>query len=228
MNGRSRVAVAAGSETLALRLRLMIEAEGAEAVAFDPKNPPVDVVLAVCVPGQVAAVQAALPALPLVQVVDGEDWEGLRQRVAGILAPPVAEVEAMSAALARSRVLLVDDSVTYREFLRLELTRLGAVVTACGTADDALVRLGEGGWDCVLIDLVMPGVDGAELCGRAARIRRQSGQGFVLAVLSSREGTNDLIRSLEAGADLFIGKSQDMSLFRVKLGAMLRRRFLIG
>ncbi|MCR6630853.1 MAG: hypothetical protein NVV74_12845 [Magnetospirillum sp.] len=77
-----------------------------------------------------------------------------------------------------------------------------------------------------MIDLVMPGVDGAQLCSRAARLRRDHGQSFVLAVLSSRESSADLIRSLEAGADLFLGKSQDVSLIRVKLGALLRRRQL--
>lgn len=233
MSARPQVLVAAGSETLALRLRLMVEAEGAEALAFDGQEPPDGLMLAVCAPSQVALVRAAAPRLPVLEVVDGEEWDGLRARLAGMLAAPVAEApvseaDDLSAALGRARILLVDDSITYREFLRLELTRLGASVTACGSAKDGLARLAGETWDCVLIDLVMPGVDGAELCGEAARLRRKNGQSFVLAVLSSREGTADLIRSLEAGADLFIGKSQNMSLLRAKLGAMLRRRFLIG
>jgi two-component system, NtrC family, sensor kinase len=122
----------------------------------------------------------------------------------------------------------VDDSATYREFLRLELTQLGAQVTVCSNAEDALTHLTHGDWDCILVDLVMPGVDGIQLCGRAARLRRDSGKAFVLGVLSSREGKADLIRSLEAGADVFIGKSLDAALFRAKLGAALRRRFLVS
>lgn len=162
------------------------------------------------------------------EVDEAEDLDQLRRRLAAALTEPASgEAEELNLALARARILLVDDSVTYREFLRLELSRLGARVTTCANAEEAMEHLRIGRWDCVLVDLVMPGVDGVELCARAARIRREQHRSFVLVVLSSREGKADLIRSLEAGADVFIGKSLDMPLFRSKLGAMLRHRFLV-
>lgn len=224
-NGRQRVLVAAGSETLALRLRLMLEAEGAEVVMLGDGAPD-DIRLAVSVPALAARVRATIPGVPVLELGDTDDWDGVRANLTRALASRRSEADELTRALVGAHILLVDDSVTYREFLRLELGRLGAAVTVCGNADDALARLADGGWDCVLIDLVMPGLDGAELCGRAARQRRSGGQDFVLAVLSSREGKNDLIRSLEAGADVFLGKSQDIALIRARLGAMLRRRAL--
>lgn len=229
MNGRPRVLVAAGSDTLQLRLRLMVEAEGGEAVALE--NGMVDGVrLVLAVPALRARAAAAAPGQTVIELADDADWPQLRRRLAEALAPPsaVSEAEAMGAALARARILLVDDSVTYREYLRQELVGLGAAVSVCGTADDAMARLAAGSWDCVLIDLVLPGVDGAELCGRAAALRRRGAGNFVLAVMSSREGKADLIRCLEAGADLFLGKAQDLALIRAKLGALLRRRALDG
>lgn len=231
MNRRPRVLVAAGSDTLLLRLRLMVEAEGGEAVALG--GDPVDGVrLVLAVPALKARAAAAAPGLPVIELSDDQDWSQLRRRLAEALEPPSvapgSEGDALAAALSQARILLVDDSVTFREYLRQELVRLGASVSVCGTADAAMVQLADGGWDCVLIDLVLPGVDGAELCGRAARLRRQGAGDFVLAVMSSREGKADLIRSLEAGADLFLGKAQDLVLIRAKLGALLRRRALVG
>lgn len=231
MTGRPRVLVAAGSETLALRLRLMLEAEGAlpEMLGEGPGDW-TRAILAVTVPTLAARVRMQAPGLPVLELKEGEDWGQLRTRLAAALAAaaadPAVEAHELAAALAKAHILLVDDSVTYREFLRQELSRLGAAVTVCGNADDALAHLACGGWDCVLIDLVMPGLDGAELCGRAARLRRDGGWDYVLVVLSSREGSGDLIRSLNAGADLFLGKSQDGALMRAKLGAMLRLRAL--
>jgi CheY-like chemotaxis protein len=230
MTARPRVLVATASGTLALRLRLMLEAEGAEVVMASDiivgTAPEVQMVVAST--GHVVVAGRLCPGAQVFEVAENEDWDNLRRRLAAALGPdPLrSEAEEMVAALARARILLVDDSVTYREFIRLELTRLGAQVTACGNAEDALAHLTSGEWDCMLVDLVMPGVDGAQLCARAARLRRDSGQRYVLVVLSSREGKADLIRSLEAGADVFIGKSLDMPLFRAKLGAMLRSRFL--
>lgn len=225
MNGYKRVLLAAGSDTLALRLRLMVEAEGGEVVVLGAA-PPEDVALAVALPALVPLVRAEAPGVRVIELADNEDWDRLRARLADALAGPDSEMARLAAEVARARVLLVDDSVTYREYLRQNLVHLGAAVTVCGNADTALSHLAAGGWDCVLIDLVMPGVDGIELCGRAAGLRREGGHDHVLAVLSSRESNQDLIRSLEAGADLFLRKSQDITLIRAKLGALLRWRGL--
>lgn len=226
MNGPGRVLLAVGSDTLALRLRLMLEAEGAEVVVLGTE-PPEDVALAVTVAALAPRVRAEAPGVQVVELGEHEDWERVRARLADALVRGESESERLAAGLAHARLLLVDDSVTYREYLRHQLAALGVGVTVCGSAEDALGHLATGGgWDCVLVDLVMPGVDGIQLCGLAARLRREAGHDHVLAVLSSRESKDDLIRSLEAGADLFLGKSQDISLIRAQLGALLRRRAL--
>lgn len=231
MTPPSRVLVAVTTETLALRLRLMVEAEGGEAVSLaDVSALGHDrLVLALVSAIMAERVAQTVPGVPVHVIDQFGAWEDVRRRIAAALRPAAeqgSEAEEMARALGRARILLVDDSVTYREFLRLELSRLGAEVVTCASADEALAHLGGGNWDCVLVDLVMPGVDGVDLCGRAARLRRRNGQRFLLGVLSSREGKADLLRSLEAGADMFLGKSQDMAVFSARLGALLRRRFL--
>jgi CheY-like chemotaxis protein len=224
MIGNGRVLVAATSDTLALRLRMMVEASGAEAVVLG-HGPMEGIRLVLAAPALADRARAAAPGAPVIEFRDDDDWDALGRRLVAALRPP-SETDALAAALRGARILLVDDSITFREYLRLELIRLGATVTVSGTAAEAQAQLTAGSWDCVLVDLVLPGVDGAALCGWAARLRRDGGGDYVLAVLSSRESPADLIRSLEAGADLFLGKAQDLSLIRAKLGALLRRRAL--
>lgn len=222
------VAVLARSGTVALRLRLLLEGEGARVVVVDDAG----ALLTQGRPSLVIADKQNVPAVrldgvPVIAFLD--DWEALRRDIGKALRDvgrSVEEAAHLAAALGQARVLVVDDSQTYREFLRLELTRQGATVRTCATAADALAQVAGERWDAVLVDLVMPGIDGVELCGRLALLRREQKRDFVLAVLSSREGKDDLVRSLEAGADAFLGKSSDPAIMRVKLGALLRRKFL--
>jgi CheY-like chemotaxis protein len=222
------VAVLARSSTVAMRLRLLLEAEGARVVVVEDA----DALLAQGRPNLVVADKQSVPTVrlggvPVIAFLD--DWAALRHEIGTALRGAGRSVEEsghLAAALGRARVLVVDDSQTYREFLRLELTHYGATAHTCASAADALARVAGEAWDAVLVDLVMPGIDGVELCGRLALLRRERGLDFVLAVLSSREGKDDLVRSLEAGADAFLGKSTDSAIMRVRLGALLRRKFL--
>lgn len=222
--------VVSGSETVRLRLRLMLEAEGAEVrVAADAEaavraasDPSVRLAV-VDSAGQGVAFADGVPVLAL---GDRPDWDAVRRSVRRHLAFGPGEDEALKTALSTARILVVDDSVTYREYLRLELGRLGCTVQATGDPDLALAQLETGAWNCLLVDLVMPGFDGLDLARRAAGLRRHGGVDFVVVVLTSRETAADLVRSLEAGADQFVPKSQDIAVLRVRLGALLRRKAL--
>ncbi|MEW5728815.1 MAG: response regulator [Pseudomonadota bacterium] len=220
------------SETMALRLRLLIESEGgnahvaataAEARRQAETTPP-RAIIAAAGARDLGAWVGAIPVIAL-----GEDWMALRRQVAEALAGGAGgEARELAGALSRCRLLLVDDSVTYREFLRHELERAGVAVTVRGGAEEALAAVRQELFDAILLDLVMPGMDGAELCSRLAALRRADRRGFILAVLSSREGGDVLARALDAGADLFLSKSVDMPTLLARLGAALRFKFLMA
>lgn len=215
------VMVLCTSETERLRLRLMIEAEGGR-VCFAGEAAE-DVCLIVAEPG---AADAAL-GVPVLELPPQPDWHLVRLRVREALTGDMGEDDRLASALAGAGILVVDDSATYREFLRGELGRAGARVVTVADAEAAMDHLAGGGWDCMLFDLVMPHVDGLELTRRAAALRRAYGFHFVLGVLSSREGAADMVRSLEAGADAFFGKSMDMVMTKARLAALLRFRHLV-
>jgi DNA-binding response OmpR family regulator len=127
----------------------------------------------------------------------------------------------------RARILIVDDSATYREFLRAELEQEGCNVTAARNAEEAVNALDDGSLDCVILDLVMPGTSGTQLCERFDRFRRRRGLFFQIVILTSQESEDKLTASLTAGADDFVGKSQSTEVLKIRLMALLRRKYFI-
>jgi two-component system NtrC family sensor kinase len=127
----------------------------------------------------------------------------------------------------RARVLIIDDSNTYRETLAQELREEGCEVVQVTSGPEGLKRLAESDYDCVMVDMVMPDMDGVAVCKELANRRDDSDAPLVVLMLSAYENKENVTRALEAGADDFIGKSTEMSVLRARLRALLRRKFLL-
>jgi CheY-like chemotaxis protein len=102
------------------------------------------------------------------------------------------------------RVLLVDDSMATREMIRRLLEDSGFVVTAVGSAEEALDRLTDAAIDCVITDIEMPGMDGLELT-RSLR-RMPDYVELPVIVISTLDRPGDRRAGLEAGADAYLYK----------------------
>jgi two-component system NtrC family sensor kinase len=127
----------------------------------------------------------------------------------------------------RAHLLAVDDSPTYLECLVDALMAEGYEVTTAIGGAEAIEHFEQHTFDCVIVDLVMPKIDGIQLCRlinqrESARI---GGQSTPIIVLTSRETKEDMTQSLEAGADDFVGKSGDMAVLKARIRALLRRKF---
>ncbi|MGE5546059.1 MAG: response regulator [Solirubrobacterales bacterium] len=127
----------------------------------------------------------------------------------------------------RARVLLIDDSQTWRESLASELREEGCEVTQVTGGSEGLKRLAEADFDCVMVDMVMPEMDGVAFCKAMTEMRSDAETPMVVLMLSAYESKENVARALEAGADDFIGKSTEMSVLRARLRALLRRKFLL-
>ena len=122
----------------------------------------------------------------------------------------------------RTRVLAVDDSATYRNELAEALNDWGLHVTACADGDEALAATRDGSFDAILIDMVMPGLSGSELC---ERIRAKPHlRSTPIIMLTARSDSRAVIEAMNAGADDFVSKSSGLQVLRVRLRAQLRRR----
>jgi two-component system NtrC family sensor kinase len=163
-------------------------------------------------------------------VAKSEDMEILLLRVHNLLRKSRRElgnVEVGRSLFRRARVLVIDDSHTYRESLTQELTEEGCDVTQVTTGVEGLAALAGDDFDCVMVDMVMPGMDGIAVCKELAARRVDDAAPLVVLMLSAYETKENVTRALEAGADDFVGKSAEMSVLRARLRALLRRKFLL-
>jgi len=125
----------------------------------------------------------------------------------------------------KARLLTIDDSATFLQHLCLELEQDGYAVEQATSGVAGLEILERGRFDCVLVDLVMPDLDGIEVCRRIDEMRRKTESPVAVLMLTGKENKDDLTRALNAGADDFVGKSSDMAVLKGRIRALLRRKF---
>ncbi|WP_155371437.1 response regulator transcription factor [Catellatospora vulcania] len=117
-----------------------------------------------------------------------------------------------------ARVLLIDDHRPAREELRLALVRHGHVVGTADTGEQGLARLGSFAAEIVVLDLVLPGMDGFDVCHRL----RAEGD-LPIIVLTTRDDDADVIAALEAGADDYVVRPVHARIVEARIRAVLRR-----
>jgi DNA-binding response OmpR family regulator len=116
------------------------------------------------------------------------------------------------------RVLLIEDDEAVREGLSLALTYQGHTVDAVRTGEEGLELLGNIAPDVVVLDLMLPGVDGFEVCRRI----RAAGD-LPIIMLTARNDDIDVVAGLEAGADDYVAKPAQARVLEARIRAVLRR-----
>lgn len=116
------------------------------------------------------------------------------------------------------RVLLIEDDEAVREGLSLALTYQGHTVDAVRTGEEGLELLTSVSPDVVVLDLMLPGVDGFEVCRRI----RSSGD-LPIIMLTARNDDIDVVAGLEAGADDYVAKPAQARVLEARIRAVLRR-----
>ncbi len=120
------------------------------------------------------------------------------------------------------KVLAVDDSETYLQQLADTLRSEGYEVILARSGEEALELLAVQQVDCVLLDLMMPGIGGRETCLRVktAPVMRD----IPIIMLTAVEDREAMIQGLGAGADDYIAKSSDFDVVRARVLAQIRRK----
>jgi DNA-binding response OmpR family regulator len=117
-----------------------------------------------------------------------------------------------------SRVLLIDDDVRLPDLLRSYLEQNGVALSHAPDGARGLVMLEQGAFDAVLLDVMMPGMDGLEVC---RKIRSKSNVPVIM--LTARGDETDRVVGLELGADDYVGKPFSPRELLARLRAVLRR-----
>lgn len=118
----------------------------------------------------------------------------------------------------RTVVLLVEDDQNIVDLVRTNLIARGFEVIVSKSGADAAALLEADSPDIVLLDLMLPGLDGFELC---RELRERSPVGII--VLSARRGENDKVRALNLGADDYMTKPFGIEELLARINATLRR-----
>jgi two-component system response regulator MtrA len=118
----------------------------------------------------------------------------------------------------RGRVLVVDDDASLAEMLTIVLRNEGFDPVVCNTGDQALAAFRQHRPDMVLLDLMLPGMDGIDVC---KALRAESGVPIVM--LTAKTDTVDIVVGLESGADDYVVKPFKPKELVARIRARLRR-----
>ncbi|HLF93240.1 MAG TPA: response regulator [Planctomycetota bacterium] len=153
-----------------------------------------------------------------------EDLQVILARLAAVLRSSDASrsVEAASSLLGPKKVLAVDDSQTYLQEIAAQLRNDGYEPILARSGEEALELLAVQPVDCILLDVLMPGLSGHETC---RRIKSSPGwRDIPTLMLTAREERADMIEGINSGADDYIPKSSDFEVLKARLRAQLRRK----
>jgi DNA-binding response OmpR family regulator len=117
-----------------------------------------------------------------------------------------------------ARILIVDDDPAIRKFIKANLEARGYEVLQAADGDDGLKLVETETLDLILLDIMMPKVNGLEVC---RRVREWSE--IPIIILSAREGEMDKVRCLDCGADDYLTKPFSLRELLSRISAVLRR-----
>lgn len=117
------------------------------------------------------------------------------------------------------RVLIVEDEAKMAGLIRRGLERGGMAVDVAGEGEEALWKAGAVEYDAVVLDLMLPGIDGLEVCRRL----REAGVWSPILMLTARDGVRDRVAGLDGGADDYLTKPFSFAELLARLRALVRR-----
>jgi two-component system OmpR family response regulator len=117
------------------------------------------------------------------------------------------------------RVLIVEDEAKMAGLLRKGLRQEGIAVDLAGKGEDALWMAGSTEYDAIVLDLMLPGIDGIEVCRRL----RGDGVWSPILMLTARDGVRDRVAGLDSGADDYLVKPFSYAELLARLRALGRR-----
>lgn len=121
--------------------------------------------------------------------------------------------------MGRMRVLVVEDEAKLAGLLRRGLEEEGHAVDLARSGDDALWRAAAAEYDAVVLDVMLPGPDGFEVCRRL----RERGVWTPVLMLTARDSVADRVAGLDAGADDYLAKPFSFAELLARLRALARR-----
>ncbi|WBM71371.1 response regulator transcription factor [Buttiauxella sp. WJP83] len=118
------------------------------------------------------------------------------------------------------KLLIVEDDENIAELLQLHLREEGYEIVHAADGSLGLELLKQGGWDALILDLMLPGVDGLEICRHARTMTRYT----PIVMISARSSETHRVLGLELGADDYLAKPFSMLELVARVKALFRRQ----
>jgi two-component system OmpR family response regulator len=118
------------------------------------------------------------------------------------------------------KLLIVEDDENIAELLQLHLREEGFAITHAADGNAGMEKLRQGGWDALILDLMLPGVDGLEICRHARTMTRYT----PIIIISARSSETHRVLGLELGADDYLAKPFSMLELVARVKALFRRQ----
>lgn len=127
--------------------------------------------------------------------------------------------------MAKVTILVVEDEAAIQQLVSYNLIKAGFHVSCADTGEEALECLLKEDIDCILLDLMLPGISGVDVC-RKIRAKSTSDDRYIPIIMLTAKGEEeDIIAELECGADDYITKPFSPKVLEARIKAVLRRGF---
>jgi len=123
--------------------------------------------------------------------------------------------------MSSERILVIEDDEDIQTLINHNLSRDGFKVTVSGNGVDGLNKIRQESFDCVILDLMLPGIDGLEICRRMKRDPKTQHVPIIMVTAKGEE--SDIIVGLELGADDYVVKPLSPRVLVARVRTILRR-----
>ncbi len=122
-------------------------------------------------------------------------------------------------------ILVVEDEAAIQQLVSYNLIKAGFHVTCADNGEEALECMLQESIDCVLLDLMLPGMSGLEVCETIRRKSEQNGRYIPIVMLTAKGEEEDIVEGLEYGADDYVTKPFSPKVLIARIKAVLRRGY---
>jgi len=123
--------------------------------------------------------------------------------------------------LLKRSILVVEDEADIREMIGYNLSKEGYDVVGVGSGEEALASIESGRFDVILLDLMLPGVDGLSVCQELKQ--HPNGRSAAIIIISAKRDETDVVVGLKLGADDYVTKPFSPQVLLARVEAVLRR-----
>ncbi len=125
--------------------------------------------------------------------------------------------------MAKAHILIVEDEIDIQQLVSYNLIKAGFHVTCADSGEEALDCLRQENIDCILLDLMLPGISGIEVCTEIKKGRAKQHAGTPIVMLTAKGEEEDVVSGFECGADDYITKPFSPKVLLARVKAVLRR-----